>query len=327
MGMSAELLGGGYRKVALIGTGLVGMSMAYNLINKKGIDELVLIDAIGEHADGEAMDLRACQPFAEGRMQVYSGDYSDCGDANVIVVCSGSSQEPGMEIFELAALNARIAKNVGKAVKQSGFNGVIIVATAPVDAMTYAIRKVTGLPTFQVFGIGTMLETARLRYQIGEFLEMSPESIQAYILGEAGDSSFVSWTNCYVGNKLLLELVEEKQVPFEYLQSMYEVARESYYEIIQKKGENYYGIGMALARLVEAVLNNENVILPVSCYQEGQYGYEGLYTSVPAVINRGGIREILKLHLTASDVEKFDVSVGRIRNLIEGIVDPILDGK
>ena len=189
------------------------------------------------------------------------------------------------------------------------------------------MQKATGLHPYQVLGSGTMLDTARLRYEIGNFFEVNPASVHGYIMGEHGDSSFVSWTNSYIGCKSLLEVVEERKVPFDQLQRIYEQVRDAAYEIINKKRATYYGIGMSLARLVDAILNNENTVLPLSCYLEGQYGHEGLYIGVPAIINRAGIREILTLPLTESDQEKFDRSCSTLQEIINTTVTPILEGK
>ncbi len=315
----------GNRKVVLVGTGFVGMSMAYTLLNHKGIDELVLVDVNTDKAEGEAMDLSHGLPYAQGKIKVYAGDYNDCSDASVIVVTAGAAQKPGQTRLELTAINTKITKGIGEEIKKSGFNGVIVVASNPCDLMTYVMQKATGLPTHQVLGSGTMLDTARLRYQIGEFLEISPASIHAYIMGEHGDSSFVPWTNCYVGCKMLLEVIEEKKIPLDYLQNIYEQVRDAAYEIIEKKRATYYGIGMSLARLVDAILHNENTIFPLSCYQEGEYGQEGFYIGVPAVVNRAGIREVLKLPLTGVDQEKFDASCAEMKKNIKEIIDPIFD--
>ncbi|WP_295268177.1 L-lactate dehydrogenase [uncultured Catenibacterium sp.] len=317
----------GNRKVVLVGTGFVGMSMAYTLMNHKGIDELVLVDVNTEKAEGEAMDLVHGLPYASGKLKVYAGDYSDCADANVIVVTAGAAQKPGQTRLELVAINTKIMASVGKAIKESGFNGVIVVASNPCDIMTYVMQKATGLHPYQVLGSGTMLDTARLRYEIGNFFEVNPASVHGYIMGAHGDSSFVSWTNAYIGCKSLLEVVEERKVPFDQLQRIYEQVRDAAYEIINKKRATYYGIGMSLARLVDAILNNENTVLPLSCYLEGQYGHEGLYIGVPAIINRAGIREILTLPLTESDQEKFDRSCSTLQEIIDTTVTPILEGK
>lgn len=312
------------RKVVLVGTGFVGMSFAYSLLNERGIDELVLIDVNKDKAEGEAMDLSHGLPYAHSKMQIKAGNYQDCKDANVIVVTAGAAQKPGQTRLELTAVNTRIMKSVGEQIKASGFNGIIVVASNPCDLMTYVMQKVTGLPVNQVFGSGTMLDTARLRFLIAEYLNIGTTNIHAYILGEHGDSSFVPWTHAYLGCKSLLEVLDEKHKDMNDLLSIYDNVRDAAYEIIEKKQATYYGIGSALSRLVTAILNNENVIFALSVYQQGEYGHDGLYIGTPAIVNREGIQEIITLHLTQVDQDKFNHSCDNLLDIIHSTIDPIL---
>lgn len=312
------------RKVVLIGTGFVGMSMAYTLIDQKGIDELVLIDVNLDKAEGEAMDLSHGLPYANSKIYIHAGTYEDCSDANVIVCTAGAAQKPGQTRLELTGINTRIMKNIGEQIKASGFNGVLIVASNPCDIMTYVAQISTGLPKHKVFGSGTMLDTARLRYMIGEYLQINYSNVHAYIMGEHGDSSFVPWTHAYLGGKSLLEEIEERDIDFSSLLDIYQEVRDAAYQIIEKKKATYYGIGMSLARLVTAVLNNENTILPLSVYQNGEYGKKGIYIGVPSVVNREGIREIIKFHLNDLDQEKFNYSCDNLQSVIDEVVTPIL---
>lgn len=314
------------RKVVLVGTGFVGMSFAYTLINQKGIDELVLVDVNTEKAEGEAMDLSHGMPYASSKVKIYAGDYSDCSDASVIVVTAGAAQKPGQTRLELTAINTKIMKSVGESIKASGFNGVLVVASNPCDIMTYVAQQTSGLPKNQVLGSGTMLDTARLRYMIGEYLQINSSNVHAYIMGEHGDSSFVPWIHAYVGSKSLLEELDERNEDLSKLLDIYQDVRDAAYKIIEKKKATYYGIGMSLARLVSAILNNENTVLPLSVYQDGEYGKKGLYIGVPAVVNRDGIREIITLHLNEVDQEKFDASCDNLAKIIEETVNPILKG-
>ena len=195
------------RKLVLVGTGLVGMSMAYSLLNQGGIDELVLIDIDKQKAEGEAMDLSHGIPCSVNEIEIYAGDYSDCKDATVVVITAGIAQRPNQTRLELAKTNAKIIKQITKSVVNSGFNGIFLIASNPVDLMTYVAYKVSGFPTQKVIGSGTVLDTARLRYLIGKTLNVSTKNVHAYIMGEHGDSSFVSWSNSYVGCKKLQEIV------------------------------------------------------------------------------------------------------------------------
>ncbi|MFV0379470.1 MAG: L-lactate dehydrogenase [Anaerorhabdus sp.] len=315
----------GNRKVVLVGTGMVGMSMAYSLMTQRGIDELVLIDVNKEKAQGEAMDLAHGLSFASNsKMEIKAGDYDDCSDASVIVITAGVAQKPGQTRLQLSEVNAKIMIDISNNIKKSGFNGVIIVASNPVDIMTYVVQKVTGLPNNQVFGSGTMLDTARLRYMMGQYLDVNPTNVHAYIMGEHGDSSFVSWTNSYVGTKSLLKQLDERGKNLEDLLDIYAQVQKAAYEIIEKKKATYYGIGLALNRLVLAVLNNESLILPVSAYQNGEYGKSGLYIGVPALINRMGVKEVQVLPLNEVDQAKFDKSCDGLEKIIEEMINPLL---
>ena len=313
------------KKVVLVGTGFVGMSMAYAMLNQGGVDELVLIDVLKDKAKGEEMDLSHGLPYAPQKMTIKAGDYSECKDANVVVITAGLPQKPGQSRLELAVANTKIVKEITEQVMASGFNGVFIIASNPVDLMSYVVSKVSGLPTSKVIGSGTVLDTARLRYLIAEYLDVSSKNVHAYILGEHGDSSFVPWEHCYVGCKKMVDIMEDNNYPMEDLKKIHDGVWKAAYEIIDKKRATYYGIGMALNRLVKAVLNDENAILTVSTYQNGEYGQEGLYIGVPAIINKNGVKEILELKLNAEDQAKFNHSCDIMKENIKNEIDPMLE--
>ena len=273
------------RKIVLVGTGFVGMSMAYSFLSTGGIDELVLLDVAKEKAVGEAMDLQHGLPYARGKMEIYAGDYADCRDASIVVITAGAAQKPEETRLDLTAKNAKIMKSVVESIMASGFDGILIIASNPVDGMTYLAQKVSGLPKERVIGSGTILDTARLRYMMSEYLDVSSSNMHAYIMGEHGDSSFVPWTHAYVGSKSLLELLDEKGKPLSDLHDIYTNVQQAAYEIINRKKATFYGIGLSLNRLVHAVLDDENAILTVSAYQEGEYQQKGLYIGVPAVVS------------------------------------------
>ena len=296
------------RKIVLVGTGFVGMSMAYSFLSTGGIDELVLLDVAKEKAVGEAMDLQHGLPYARGKMEIYAGDYADCRDASIVVITAGAAQKPEETRLDLTAKNAKIMKSVVESIMASGFDGILIIASNPVDGMTYLAQKVSGLPKERVIGSGTILDTARLRYMMSEYLDVSSSNMHAYIMGEHGDSSFVPWTHAYVGSKSLLELLDEKGKPLSDLHDIYTNVQQAAYEIINRKKATFYGIGLSLNRLVHAVLDDENAILTVSAYQEGEYQQKGLYIGVPAVVNREGVREVIRLKLNEVDQAKFDSS-------------------
>jgi len=277
------------RKVVIVGAGFVGMSMAYSVLNQGGVEELVLIDIDKNKTVGEAMDLSHGLPYAPQRMEIKAGDYEDCKDASVVVITAGLNQKPGQSRLELTVANAKIMKEITEKIMASGFNGIIVVATNPVDIMTYVVSKVSGLPKNRVFGSGTVLDTARLRYLIADYLEVSSKNVHAYILGEHGDSSLVPWEHCYVGCKQMLDIMKDNKHPAEDLKKIYDGVWQAAYEIIEKKRATYYGIGLALNRIVKAILNDENAILTVSTYLDHQYGQDNIYIGDPAIIKSTGI--------------------------------------
>lgn len=305
------------KKVVLVGTGFVGMSMAYSMLNTGGIDELVLIDMDKEKTIGEAMDLSHGLPYAQSKMKIKAGEYKDCKDADIVVITAGAAQKPGQTRLELTAINAKITKSVTESIMASGFDGIIVVAGNPVDIMSYVAYKVSGLPTNRVIGSGTMLDTARLRYLISEYLNISSANIHAYILGEHGDSSFVPWMNTYIGTKSLMEYMIERNENMDELHKIYKGVQQAAYEIISRKKATYYGIGLSLNRLVQAILNDENAVFTVSAYQDGEYKNKDLYIGVPAIINREGIREIIQLRLNNNDQNKFNNSCKELKETME----------
>ncbi len=304
------------RKVVLVGVGFVGMSLAYSLLNTGGIDELILIDQNHEKAFGEAMDLNHGLPYLNKRIVVKSGNYDECKDADVVVICAGANQKEGQSRLDLTKVNAKIMKDITVNVMNYNFDGIFVVASNPVDIMSDVVLKTSNLPSNKVIGSGTLLDTARLRYYMGEYLNISTNNIHAYILGEHGDSSFVPWMNCFVGCKPLLEYLVEKDKDMDSLQHVYELVRNAAYEIIERKKATYYGIGLSLNRLLMAIFNDENSILTVSAYQNGEYGKYGLYIGVPVVIGRQGIREVIKLELNENDKLKFNHSCDTLKQTI-----------
>lgn len=312
-------------KIVLVGTGFVGMSMAYSMLNRGGIGELVLIDIDKEKTVGEEMDLSHGLPFAPQKMVIKAGDYSDCKDAEIVVITAGVAQKPGQTRLELAEVNTKIVKDITKNIMASGFNGIIIVASNPVDLMTYVVYKVSGLPKNKVIGSGTVLDTARLRYMIADYMDVSSKNVHAYIMGEHGDSSFVPWSHCYVGCKKLTDIIKDKGRPIEDLEKIHQNVINAAYEIINRKKATYYGIGMSLNRLVRAILDNENSILTVSTYLEnGEYGQNDVYIGVPAVINQNGVRELMELELNTEEQEKLNNSCNVIKKMREDSIEKII---
>lgn len=312
-------------KVVLVGTGFVGMSMAYTMLNRGGVNELVLIDIDKEKTKGEEMDLNHGMPFAPQKMTIKAGDYPECKDAQIVVITAGVTQKPGQTRLDLTETNAKIMKEITEKIMQTGFDGIIIVASNPVDIMTYVVSKVSGLPKNKVFGSGTVLDSARLRFILSDYLKISSKNIHAYIMGEHGDSSFVPWNHAYVGCKNIIDVFKENKLPLEKLEEIHQDVVNAGYEIIEKKKATYYGIGMSLSKLVKSVLDNDNSILTVSTYLEnGEYGQDDIYIGVPAIINKNGVRELLKLDLTNEEQEKLNSSCNVLKEMRKSI-DAIID--
>lgn len=312
------------RKVMLIGTGFVGMSFAYSLLNEKGIDELVLVDVNVDKAEGEVMDLSDGLLYANGKMKITAGSYEDAADTNIVVLTAGAAQKPGQTRLDLVKINARITKGICEQLKTNNFNGILIVANNPVDIMTYVAYKTSGLPKNHVIGSGTVLDSARLRFALSERLGFASSNIHAYIMGEHGDSSFVPWIHSYVGCKHLLEYLDEENISLSELLDIYTGVRDKAYHIIEKKKATYYGIGFALRRIVTCVLNNERAILPVSSYQSGEYGREGYFIGTPSVVGSNGVEKVICLPLNESDQAKFNNSFDTLQKTIEDNLQDIL---
>lgn len=307
------------KKVVIVGVGMVGMSYAYALLNQNICDELVLIDINKERARGEAMDLSHGLPFAPSSMKIKSGEYSDCSDADVIVICAGAPQEEGETRRDLLQKNYKVFKSIVEPIVSSGFNGVFLIASNPVDIMTQAVYTLSGFPAGRVLGSGTTLDSARLRHMMSDYFNVNPRNVHAYVIGEHGDSEFVAWSNATISVNPLKDLETKYPNLMEDMQKIAVDVKESAYEIIKAKRATYYGIGMVLARLTRAILFDENSIFTVSTYLKGEYGQQGIYVGVPSVVNHNGVREILQMTLSNEEQEKFNDSCKILREMKEEI--------
>ncbi|WP_025724600.1 L-lactate dehydrogenase [Acholeplasma granularum] len=306
-------------RVVIIGTGFVGMSYAYALLNQGTVEELVLIDIDYKKAEGEAMDLNHGLAFAPRKMMIKSGTYEDCKDAKLVVITAGVNQKEGETRIDLLNRNASIMKSVVKNIMESGFNGIILVATNPVDILTYVVWKTSGLPSNRVIGSGTSLDTARLRFEISKYINIDVRNIHAYILGEHGDSEFVCWSNAFVGVKPLSDVMESlpKNISFSDLDKIYLDVKNAAYHIIERKKATYYGIGMALVRITKAIFNNENRIMPISVLNNGVYDIDNLYIGLPAVINKDGVDHVVKLKLSSKEKEYLKKSSNILKSSLD----------
>lgn len=308
------------RKVVIVGTGMVGMSYAYCLLNQSVCDELVLIDVNKTRAVGEAMDLNHGLAFANSSMTIYAGEYGDCADADIVVICAGVAQKPGETRLDLLKRNAQVFRSIVDPVTASGFNGIFLVATNPVDIMTRITCVLSGFNPRRVLGSGTALDTARLRYLLGDYLKVDPRNVHAYVMGEHGDSEFVPWSQALLSTKPILELCSENDnISRDKLTQIAEEVRTAAYKIIEAKNATYYGIGMALTRITKAILGDEHSVLTVSAMMRGDFGQRDVFVGAPCIINQNGIQKVLPLSLTDEEMEQMDSSCRTLRESFEGI--------
>jgi L-lactate dehydrogenase len=308
-------------KVVIVGTGFVGMSYAYALVNQGTVEKLVLVDIDKEKAVGEAMDLNHGLAFGPRKMSIKAGDYSDCKDAGLVVITAGVNQKEGETRTHLLSRNAGIIKSVVKDIMNSGFDGILLVASNPVDILAYVAWKESGLDKSRVIGSGTILDTARLRYEISHIVKIDSRNVHAYILGEHGDSEFVCWSSANIGAKSINAVLKDMdEISFDDLDKIYVKVRDAAYEIIKRKGATYWGVGMSLVRITKAIFNNESSIMPVSVLNTGEYNCEkDVYIGLPAVINRKGVHHIVKLPLNADETNKLKNSATILRNNLNSI--------
>lgn len=298
-------------KVVIIGCGNVGMSYAYALINQRTyVNRLVLIDINKERIEGEVMDLNHCLPYAPSKISINVGDYSDCSDAKIVVIAAGTNQKPGETRTDLINKNASIFKDIVTKVVKSGFKGIFLVATNPLDVMTYLTYKYSGFPARKVIGTGTSLDTSRVRLMIGKKLCINPKDICTYVIGEHGDTEFIPWSNANISMQNIKEFFNDNE-----LKELEEDVRNAAYEIINRKGATYYGIGMCLVAITNAILGNENAIIPLSIYDEKNDVYIGL----PAIVNKDGAKRRVYLNLTEEEEKKLQHSIDTIKANIDSL--------
>lgn len=298
-------------KIVIIGCGNVGMSYAYALLNQNtNVNELVLIDLDKERAIGEAMDLNHGIAFAPGRINIKGGDYSDCKDADIVCIAAGANQNPGETRMDLINKNSVIFKSIVTEVMKNEFDGIFLIATNPLDVMTYLTWKYSNLPHSRIIGSGTSLDTSRLRFMIGEKLNISPKSVHAYIIGEHGDSEFAPFSNATIGLQNIHNFLNDDE-----LNKIYHNVKNAAYEIINRKKATYYGIGMCLVRITNAILNNENSIITVSSYDKEN----DIFMGIPSIINRNGVRERVYVELNEEETKKLQNCVNIIKDAINTI--------
>ena len=290
-------------KVAIVGTGNVGATLAYSLLNSGLANEIVLIDRNLSKAEGEAMDLNHAVPMAKPT-KIYAGDYSNCFGAAITVVTAGAAQKPGETRLDLAAKNTEIIKDIILEIVKFNPQGLILIATNPVDILTYAAIKYSGLSPNRVFGSGTILDTARFRYLLSQRFEVDSRSVHAYIIGEHGDSEVPVWSLANIAGMQLKDycIVNKMGCGVSELNDIFEKTRDAAYHIIERKGATFYAIASGLVRILEAILRDQSTVLSVSSLISNYYDLDNVCFSLPTVIDRGGIERVIKLKL--SDEER-----------------------
>ena len=296
-------------RVVIIGVGAVGSTTAYTLLLRERMDELVLIDANQAKAMGDALDMNHGLPFL-GKAKVWAGSYEDCADADIIIITAGAAQRPGESRVNLLKRNVAIFESITDEVLKYNSDGILLIASNPVDVMTYFTWKKSGWPVNRVIGSGTLLDSARFRYLIGEKLSIDPRSIHAHIIGEHGDSELPLWSLANIAGTSLLLTREEKD-------EIFTNTRDAAYQIIQAKGATYYAIALALDRICTAILKNESSVLNVSTYLEDYHGVSDVFLGVPCVVDRTGVKEILPLEITEAEKKMLVKSADKLKGLIQ----------
>lgn len=308
------------KKIAVVGTGMVGSTFAYTAVLKEAAHEIVLINKEQDRAEGEAMDINHAMPFCSP-MSIRAGGYEDCSDADLIVITAGAPQKEGQSRLELVAENARITKKIVSDIMEHARNPILLVVSNPVDVLTYVALKESGLPSSRVIGSGTVLDSARLRYLLSDHCGVDPRNVHAHIVGEHGDSELALWSRANIGGILMDEFcrVCQKSCPIDIREKILEQVRGSAYEIISRKEATYYGIGMSLVRIADTILDDERSILTVSALMEGEYGVEDVCMSLPRLVTREGVTSTLHADIAPTEMKALKDSAGVVRETLDSI--------
>lgn len=303
-------------RVCIIGTGFVGSAIAYATMIQGLCSELVLIDINKEKCEGEAMDLEHGLPLLSIPMKVWAGTYDDCATADVIVITAGLAQKPGQTRLELAGINAKIVSGIIEEITKRTHDAIILMVANPVDVMTSVALKKSGLPSSQVFGSGTVLDSARFRYFLSEHFKVNSKSIHGYIIGEHGDSEVAYLSHTNISGEPLEQL---KEYDSQIVRDIAEKTKKAAYEIIQKKGATYYGIGIAASEIIKSILQDAQCVFPVSTLITNQYGISEMCLSFPAVVGRGGVTRVLDLHLSDEEQKNLLASADSLKTILQSL--------
>lgn len=308
------------RKAVMIGCGFVGSASAFALMQTGLFSEMVLIDADRKRAEGEAMDISHGVPFASP-MKIYAGDYEDIKDAMVVIITAGANQKPGETRLDLVHKNVEIFHSIIPRIVEQNFDGILLVVSNPVDILTYMALKLSGYPANRVIGSGTVLDTARLKYEVGQHLGVDSRSVHAFIIGEHGDSELAAWSSATVAGMPINDFCELRghYNHEEATERIFDNVKNSAYEIIERKKATYYGIAMAVKRICEAIVRDEESILPVSSYMNGENGISGVVLSMPAILGANGIEKLIPVSLNDAENQKLQQSAKTLREIIQEI--------
>ncbi|MBS6645495.1 MAG: L-lactate dehydrogenase [Clostridiaceae bacterium] len=296
----------GRSKVVIVGIGSVGAAVAFNLVMGQICDDLVLIDLNEEKAWAEATDLQHSMGYSGSKMHVQAGTYAECRDADVVVIAAALPYIKGQTRLDMLGKAAGIMDGVIPSVMGSGFDGSIVVITNPVDVISWYVQKLSGLPESRVIGTGTALDSARLRYHLADVMHVDPQSVYALCMGEHGDSQMIPWSQVTVGGKKFLEILQDNRDRLKEFDigKVKENTAQIAYRIVNAKGATTFGIASITVQIVNAILRDENKVIPVSAMLHGEYGENGIYAGVPAVINSQGVKELVEYHLTDTELEE-----------------------
>lgn len=306
-----------HRKAAIIGCGFVGSATAFCLMQSGLFSELVLLDANKEKAEGEAKDIVHGIPFV-GQMKIYAGEYDDIMDAAVIIITAGANQKPDETRLDLVHKNVGIYKSIMPEIAKRNYQGILLIVSNPVDILTYTAHKLSGIPENRIIGSGTVLDTARLKYQLGEHLNVDSRSVHTFIIGEHGDSEIAAWSSANVSGIPLNDFCEMRG-HYKHQESMERIAetvKNSAYEIISKKGATYYGIAMSVKRICEAIVRDEKSILPISRMMHNEYGVNEVVLSMPAIVGADGIETEVPISLSEEEEKLLQKSADTLKNII-----------
>ena len=308
------------RKAAVIGCGFVGASIAFRFLQQGLFSELVLLDANQAKAEGEAIDLSDGLPYA-APMTITAGTYDDITDCALVVITAGANQKPGETRLDLIGKNAAILRSILAEITARDFGGILLIVSNPVDVLTYTAWKLSGYPRERVIGSGTVLDTGRLKQLLGEELGVDSRNVHAFIIGEHGDSELAVWSEANVSGLDLQDFCRIRGLErvTETKDRLYRQVRDSAYEIIRRKGATYYGIAMAVGRIAESLVKDEHAVLPVSVVLEGEYGLEGLALSIPSIVGREGLEEVLEIPLSGEEAQALRQSAKQMEEAIASL--------